>query len=309
MSLYHKYRPQTFDEMAGNVNAIASIKREIAKPEGDRAQYYLLTGISGGGKSTTAEILKRELNADPLNLVEINAANCNKVDDARSLVDQIRMVPLGNGVRVFHLEEAHRLTPAFWDIMFDPLENLPKGTYFIVSTSEAHKVPKAAFNRAFHFQVNPLTPKDAFRLMERVMEGEGLELPDEYLEAIVDAAGGSSRLAIQLLEKCVGAKDIKAVRQLCESPIPADEENADIAELSKAIMAGKSFKECGAILAKLKGEDHEGVRRAVCGYLGAVAVSKGDIRLGQIAGQWAIQPAFDCGFGVLVGLVAASCSK
>lgn len=309
MSLYHKYRPQTFADMAGNVDAIASITRELAKPEGKRAQYYLLTGLSGGGKSTAAGIIKRMLEVNPMNLVEINAANCNKVDDARELVGQLRLAPLGGGKRLFHLEEAHRLTPAFWDIMLDPLENLPEGTYFIVSTSEAHKVPKAAFNRAFHFQVNPLTPKECTRLLDKICQAEGLDVPDAHLDVIVEAAGGSSRMAIQLLEKSIGAKNLDAVKKLCASPVPDDDEKGEIAELAKAIMAGKPFKECAAILNKLKGEEPEGVRRGVAGYLAAVACNKGDRGLAECAGQWAIQPTYEGGFATLVGLVAASTGK
>lgn len=309
MSLYHKYRPQTFQEMAGNADAIASIIRELEKPEGNRAQYFLLTGLSGGGKSTVAGILKKLLNIDQMNLAEINAADCNKVDDARELVARLRIPSLAGGNRLFHLEEAHRLTPAFWDIMLDPLENLPKNTYFIVSTSESHKVPKAAFNRAFHFHVNPLTPKETMRLLDGIAQKEGMEIPDEYLDLIVEAAGGSSRLAIQLLEKCHGAKNLDAVKKLCASPIASEEEKAEISELAKAILANKPFKECASILNKLKTEDPESVRRGVCGYLAAVASSMGNIRAATIAGSWAIQPAYDCGFPVLVGLLAASCDK
>lgn len=305
MSLYHKYRPDSFKAMHGNKAALHSLALALAKPAGQRHGYTLLTGPSGCGKTTLARIIANTLGADPGDVREVNGAMNNKVEDARAIVQELNQFPVFGPMTVYFVDEAHRMTPGWWDIMLKPLEDTPAHVHFIIGTSEAHKIPKAAYNRAHHVEVKPLTPKQMFSLLDEVITAESLTIPDEHIEAVVNAADGSPRQALTMLEKIIPAKSMKDVEALLTTAKDA-EEIAEVADLCKALMAGQSFGACSKILAKLKSQEPETIRRGVIGYLSTVALSRGDKNIATIVGIWAEHTTYDSGFPMLVGLLDAS---
>lgn len=305
MSLYHKYRPDSFAKMHGNKAALHSLAQALSKPAGQRHGYTLLTGASGCGKTTLARIIANTLGADPGDVREVNGAMNNKVEDARAIVQELSQFPVFGPMTVYFIDEAHRMTPGWWDIMLKPLEDTPAHVHFIIGTSEAHKIPKAAYNRAHHVEVQPLTPKQMFGLLDEVVSAEGLTIPDEHMEAVVAAADGSPRQALTMLEKIIPAKSMKDVVALLATSKDA-EETAEVKDLCNALMGNKTFAECAKILAKLKAQDPETIRRGVIGYLSAVALSRGDKNLASIVGIWAEHTTYDSGFPMLVGLLDAS---
>jgi len=304
MSLYHKHRPTTLAEVHGNADGIASLSKELSKPLKDMNHYFLLTGPSGCGKTTMARIVRDTIGAYPNDMREINGATNNKVDDARDLVQDIAQFPMFGAIKVYFIDEAHRMTPGWWDIMLKPLEDTPAHVVFIIGTSESHKIPRAAFTRACHIEVAPLNDKHMFKLLDSVCTKEAMTVPDDYLEAVVEAAQGSPRMALVMLEKVAGAKDMKAVQTLLTTTKSA-EENGDVVALARALSSGHSFSQCAVHLAKLKTTEPETIRRGVMWYLTAIAL-KGDKSAAAIVGIWAENTTYDSGFPMIVGLVDAS---
>lgn len=309
MSLYHKHRPTSLKAMHGNKAALHSLANELAKPIDAMNHYFLLTGLSGCGKTTLARIIAETVGADPGDIHEINATVYNKKEDAEELAQKLSFFPMYGPLTVYFIDEVQICTSGWWNIMLKYLEDTPKHVVFILGTSEAHKVrglnSGAAFNRACHVEVRPLTAKQMFALLDDVISAEGITVPDEHIQAVVNAADGSPRQALTMLEKVIPAKSLKDVESLLATAGNA-EESAEIKDLCNALMKGHSFATAAKILAKLRNQEPETIRRGVIGYLSSVALSNGDKRLADIVGIWAEHTTYDSGFATLVGLLGAT---
>lgn len=222
LALYRKFRPQTFEEVKGQDAIVATMKNQI---KADRIGHaYLFCGTRGTGKTSVAKILAKAVNCEHpvdgspcgecptckaiakgsiLNVVEIDAASNNGVDNIRDLREQVEYAPTEGRYKVFIIDEVHMLSTGAFNALLKTLEEPPAYVIFILATTEAQKIPITILSRCQKYDFKRITSDVIQKRLKELTDKEGIESEDRALAYIAKAADGSMRDALSLLDQCI----------------------------------------------------------------------------------------------------------
>ena len=203
-----KYRPQAWDAVVGQSGITQTLQQSIAS--GQIAQAYLFCGPRGVGKTTSARIFARAINgfdvqdeAMSFNVFELDAASNNKVEDIRSIVDQVRIPPQQGKYKVYIIDEVHMLSQAAFNAFLKTLEEPPAHAVFILATTEKHKILPTILSRCQIFDFHRITVPDAVAHLKHIAAQEGVEAEEEALHVIAQKADGALRDALSMFDQLV----------------------------------------------------------------------------------------------------------
>lgn len=222
LALYRKYRPRTFDDVISQPEIVTTLKNQIA--EGQNAHAYLFTGSRGTGKTTCAKILAMALNCkhpvggnpclecencrdimneETTDIVELDAASNNSVNDVHLLQDQLSYTPVSCKYRVYILDEVHMLSAAAFNALLKTLEEPPAHVIFILATTELHKVPATILSRCQRFEFRRIEIADSSARLLSIAQQEGVSLTQDAADMISRLSDGGMRDALSLLDRCI----------------------------------------------------------------------------------------------------------
>ena len=223
-ALYRTYRPQSFDEMAGQEHIITTLKNAIK--ENRIAHAYLFAGPRGTGKTTVAKILAKAINCTSENrpcgvcdncvtisdgsnpdVIEIDAASNNGVDEVRDLIDKVKYAPIKGNYKVYIIDEVHMMSTGAFNALLKTLEEPPAHIVFILATTEPHKILPTIISRCQRFDFTKVDDNDIIDRLEYVLKQENMEYEVAALTQIAKLAEGGMRDALSILEQCLAYSD------------------------------------------------------------------------------------------------------
>src|ERR1700722_10541755 len=230
-----KYRPKNFDDLIGQEAMVRTLKNAFAT--GRIAHAFMLTGVRGVGKTTTARLLARALNYESdtvhqpsvvdlavegrhcrsivegrhMDVLELDAASRTKVEDMRELLDGVRYAPSEARYKVYIIDEVHMLSTAAFNALLKTLEEPPPHAKFIFATTEIRKVPVTILSRCQRFDLRRVEPEVIAANLEKIAEAEGMRVEADALALIARAAEGSVRDAQSLLDQALVQADAGAL--------------------------------------------------------------------------------------------------
>ena len=211
-ALYRTYRSRSLDEIVGQSHITRILQRAIAR--GHIAHAYLLTGPRGVGKTSIARILAHEINGLPytdesthLDIIEIDAASNNSVEDIRDLRDKVQIAPTSSPKKIYIIDEVHMLSKSAFNALLKTLEEPPEHVVFILATTDADKLPATILSRVQRFNFRAISPRDAAKHLAFIAEQENIAITPDALELIAEQGKGSFRDSISLLDQLRSLSD------------------------------------------------------------------------------------------------------
>lgn len=227
VALYRKYRPKTFEQVIGQDNIVTALKNQIKS--GSIRHAYLFTGSRGTGKTSTAKIFARAVNCEnnkdgspclecetckrllkdnDVNIIEIDAASNNKVDDIREIREKVKFMPVNAKYKVYIIDEVHMLSDSAFNALLKTLEEPPEYMIFILATTEVHKLPQTILSRCLRFDFKLVSEKDLIELITNILNKEKIAYEERALPLIARAGQGSVRDTLSILDAiCAMAGD------------------------------------------------------------------------------------------------------
>src|SRR5207249_3323970 len=215
-----KHRPMTFAEVTGQTHVVRTLTNALAS--GRTAHAYLFSGMRGVGKTTMARILAEALNCEKgptptpcltcvscreigagmsFDVMEIDGASSNSVDDVREMRETVRTAPAHGRYRVYIIDEVHMLSAAANNALLKVLEEPPAHVVFVFATTEPHKVLQTLLDRCQRYEMRAIGPEDVAARVARVAELEGISIEPEAVAMLAHRSGGSMRDALSLLDQ------------------------------------------------------------------------------------------------------------
>ncbi len=221
-ALYRKFRPDNFDEVKGQDAIVTTLRNQVKS--GKTGHAYLFCGTRGTGKTTVAKILAKAVNCEDLqngspcnkcvicraiqsgssmNVIEIDAASNNGVDNIREIVDEVKYSPTEGKYKVYIIDEVHMLSPGAFNALLKTLEEPPSYIMFILATTEVQKIPITILSRCQRYDFKRITVDCIAERLTELMEREGLSAQEKALRYIAKMADGAMRDALSLLDQCI----------------------------------------------------------------------------------------------------------
>ena len=275
-ALYRKYRPGEFDDVKGQDHIVTTLKNQIMA---DRVGHaYLFCGTRGTGKTTIAKIFAKAVNCEhpvdgspcgvcpvcqsiakgsSMNVIEIDAASNNGVDNIREIRDEVGYSPTEGKYKVYIIDEVHMLSTGAFNALLKTLEEPPSYVIFILATTESHKIPTTILSRCQKYDFRRITIDTITDRLRELMEEEGVQVEEKALRYVAKAADGSMRDALSLLDQCIafflgqkltydhvlevlGAVDTEIFSRLLRGIIAADVVSA-MAVLEELVVQGRDL--------------------------------------------------------------------
>lgn len=222
VALYRKFRPDGFEDVKGQEHIVTTLRNQI---ESDRIGHaYLFCGTRGTGKTTVAKIFARAVNCEhpaggspcgecatckaiaagvSMNVIEIDAASNNGVDNIREIVDEVAYSPTEGRFKVYIIDEVHMLSIGAFNALLKTLEEPPSYVIFILATTEAHKIPITILSRCQRYDFRRISIDTIAGRLKDIMEKERVVVEEKALRYVAKAADGSMRDALSLLDQCI----------------------------------------------------------------------------------------------------------
>lgn len=221
-ALYRKFRPDCFEDVKGQEHIVTTLKNQI---KADRIGHaYLFCGTRGTGKTTIAKIFAKAVNCEhpedgspcgecrtckaiaagaSMNVIEIDAASNNGVDNIREIVDEVSYSPAEGKYKVYIIDEVHMLSIGAFNALLKTLEEPPSYVIFILATTEVHKIPITILSRCQRYDFRRITIDTITARLQELMEAEQIQVEDKALRYVAKTADGSMRDALSLLDQCI----------------------------------------------------------------------------------------------------------
>lgn len=275
LALYREYRPKNFDEVIGQDHIVTTLKNQILTQSLSHA--YLFCGTRGTGKTSTAKIFAKAINClnsvngspclecevckqlnsnSNLDILEIDAASNNRVDEIRELRDKIKYPPVVGKYKVYIIDEVHMLTDSAYNALLKTLEEPPKHAIFILCTTEVHKLPKTILSRCMRFDFKLVSNQDLVNLLAKIFKEKQINFEQEALNLIASRGEGSVRDTLSVADLCVaysnknvtyenclkalGASNLDSLIKLCDAIANNNGEDL-LVELHDLALSGKNF--------------------------------------------------------------------
>ena len=287
-ALYRTYRPQTFEEVAGQKHIIKTLRNALATNK--IAHAYLFCGPRGTGKTTMAKLFAKALNCDEgighqcnkcsncleiiegshPDVIEIDAASNNGVEQVRDLIDKVNYLPIKGRYKVYIIDEVHMMTANAFNALLKTIEEPPAHVIFILATTEPHNILPTILSRCQRYDFSKVSDGDIEERMNIVLEKEGIKFDREAVQAIISLADGGMRDALSILDQVIAySGDSLTVEDVYSLFGLASEEEKvsfikDVNEgnISSALEKIKAFSEGGVDLKRLT-EDLLGILKDV----------------------------------------------
>lgn len=221
LALYRKYRPRTFEEVVGQDHIVKTLINQIKLDKISHA--YLFCGSRGTGKTSTAKIFAKAINClnskngspclecenckaldgTNIDVLEIDAASNNGVDEIRELREKVKYPPVVGKYKVYIIDEVHMLSTSAFNALLKTLEEPPAHTVFILATTEVHKLPATILSRCLRFDFKLVSLEDLSGLLRRVLTEENVKFDEQAINIIARAGEGSVRDTLSIADRCV----------------------------------------------------------------------------------------------------------
>ncbi len=225
-TLYRKYRSQTFDDVIGQAPIITTLTNQIKL--GRIGHAYLFTGSRGVGKTSCARIFARAVNclspqngspcgkceackalaADSVDIIEMDAASNNGVDDARDIREKVKYAPVSCKYKVYIIDEVHMLTGGAFNALLKTIEEPPEHVIFILATTEPQKLPQTILSRCIRFDFKLVSAEELAKHVARIYDAEGVKYAPDAVEEIARLGEGSVRDALSIADTLMSAADV-----------------------------------------------------------------------------------------------------
>lgn len=257
IAIYRRFRPETFDKVLGQQHIVKVLKNQIKEDSVGHA--YIFCGTRGTGKTTIARLLAKGVNCLSgtvrpcgicencqeikngtfVDVVEIDAASNNGVDNIRELRESVKYPPSVGRKKVYIIDEVHMLSKGAFNALLKTLEEPPDNVMFILATTEVNKLPATIMSRCLRFDFKRVSATEIMRGMNEICREMNIEIDNESLALLASNADGSVRDGLSILEQCISAAEGKITRELILDVIGSPGDHL-IAGLTEDVMNGRT---------------------------------------------------------------------